>query len=448
MDKSLVPTQLIEAVAALWHIPRPGPDNLLSHPRFIRLRDTCHSLYSKGGPERPLDLLLYNALRALGLPSLLTPTDAHLALPPEIAAARLDAAFRQTRTSHVYLCPLNEADDDLPALKFGPNTIRKFTISELDALVNPVHLKRVNSNWAFDTGRFSRFTWLVVEETRPIDLQPGKRPRTLADILFDPIGESGRIEPHREQFPASVEAALFAVLLAPWEDWADIPGNGWRGFHVPWVYPLTDYIFDRPLRPPSPDTLSWEPDFYHDEDGNVVLETERPARYYIMNHAVSEASTWINDRTWSELTCARQSPLLSQTPIAHFLIRAFMAEPLDEFLAHITTIEAALGLPSDYGGKAQSKVTGRRRLGATARMAARVSALLGGNDDGEDYCRLFKLRSAFLHGRAMDAIPGKERMLARRLARRVVNALVKSAVLLPGQSREAYLDDLLSRGSG
>jgi hypothetical protein len=82
-------------------------------------------------------------------------------------------------------------------------------------------------------------------------------------------------------------------------------------------------------------------------------------------------------------------------------------------------------------------------------MAARVSALLGAKSDGEDYCRLFNLRSLFLHGRNMDAIPGKERIVARRLARRVVNALVRAALAAPAlQDRKTYLDDLLIRGLG
>jgi hypothetical protein len=44
---------------------------------------------------------------------------------------------------------------------------------------------------------------------------------------------------------------------------------------------------------------------------------------------------------------AKQS-VLFETPIVHFLVRAFLAEGVDEFLAHITTIEAALGLRADY----------------------------------------------------------------------------------------------------
>jgi hypothetical protein len=35
---------LTEAVKALWRIPRPGPDNLLSDLRFISLCNTCDGL--------------------------------------------------------------------------------------------------------------------------------------------------------------------------------------------------------------------------------------------------------------------------------------------------------------------------------------------------------------------------------------------------------------------
>jgi hypothetical protein len=207
---------------------------------------------------------------------------------------------------------------------------------------------------------------------------------------------------------------------------------------------LSDDIFVRPLPPPSPDTLSWEPLFFHDNDGNVEFETEQPSRHFIKGAAATEMKSWLNDKLWADVRRARLSPLLSDTPIAHFFVRAFLSEPLDEFLAHVTTVEAALGLQSDYGR--QTRPGGRRGLSATKRMAARVSALLGAESDGDDYRRLFNTRSAFLHGRNMDAIPSKERLLARRLARRVVNALVKAALAEPNlHCREIYLDNLLTR---
>jgi hypothetical protein len=127
---------LTEAVAPLWRIPPPGPGNLLSDPRFIRLRDCCEALYSKAKSKDALGVALNNALRALGLPCGLVPANAHLALPAEAAAVQLDEAFRRTQASRLYLCPLNLADD-IPLLKFGPNSIRKFTTGELEALVDP-----------------------------------------------------------------------------------------------------------------------------------------------------------------------------------------------------------------------------------------------------------------------------------------------------------------------
>jgi hypothetical protein len=418
-----LPASLIEAIAALWRVPPPGPSNLLSAPRFVHLRDTCESLFSiiktRGGPG----FALSNALRALGLPCGLVPATANLALPPETAAERLDAAFRRTQASRVYLCPLDMADD-LPLLKFGPNSIRKFTTGELEALADPARLQRINSNWMFDAKRFSKFSWLVIQETYLLDREPEERAIPWFFTTFS--GDWGRIEPHQERFPTAVEAALFAVLLAPWEDWVKMPLFNWRGFSVPWVYTLSDDIFCSPPPPPSPDALSWQP------------ETEHPEHLNIKDDDAVEAPNLLNDAAWSDLTRGRQSPLF-ETPIAHFLVRAFLSDGVDEFLAHITTIEAALGLQSDYGGKAPPQAK-RKRLGATDRVAARVSALLGTKADGEDYRRLFRLRSAFLHGRTIkDPIPGKERIVARRL-RRVVNALVEAALATPGsQSRETYL---------
>ena len=265
-------------------------------------------------------------------------------------------------------------------------------------------------------------------------------------LLFQVIDlnrDWGRIEPHRERFPRSVEAALFAALLAPWEDWVYAPEVDWRAFRVPWVYTVDTDLFVRPSTPPSPDTLSWEPDMIYDRDGIVLEETERPIRLPLAD-TVPEPSAWLNDTGWAALTRAHQSPLF-KTPVAHFFVRAFLAEAaLDEFLAHIMTIEAALGLHSDYGSRSRSQSGNRIRLGATDRVAARVSTLLGDKSHGEEYRRLYNHRSAFLHGRTMDPIPGKEQIVARRLARAVINGLVGVAFSVPSlRSREQYLDKLL-----
>lgn len=76
-------------------------------------------------------------------------------------------------------------------------------------------------------------------------------------------------------------------------------------------------------------------------------------------------------------------------------------------------------------------------------MTKRVSTLLGESTDGNAYKHLFDLRSNYLHGRPMSEIAGKDRLLARRPARRVVNEIVSAALKIPkAQSREGYLKSL------
>lgn len=79
----------------------------------------------------------------------------------------------------------------------------------------------------------------------------------------------------------------------------------------------------------------------------------------------------------------------------------------------------------------------------------RLSALLGAQEDSQSFRTLFNMRSEYLHGRQMSSISTAERMLARRLARRTVQALYRVALETPAlSSRETYLDALLDAGLG
>ncbi|HKM70075.1 MAG TPA: hypothetical protein VKG22_04520 [Stellaceae bacterium] len=402
-----------------------GPRNLFYAPEFVRLRHFCATQYPGAGSKSEdfLGIALGHALEALGLPCSLPSEHYGLALPANLAAIQLHQALQRTDAARVCLCPLDSADD-LPDLAFGPNRIARLTAAELQKLVDPPRLKRVNPTWTFDADRFSKFTWLVIQKIYPLDRTPAER---AIPLLFEPIGRDwGAIEPHRQRVPPAAEKALFTILLAPWEDWVKDPEWSWRGFDVPWVYQLDDDIFVRPPPPPSPDTLAWG------DESEGVFGAEHPKRTPLHEADRVAVSDWLNDVRWSNVTQALERPLF-ETPIAHFFVKAFLAEhPLDEFLAHITTIEAALGLETDYNQR-----------GATKRVAARVSALLGSEDCGRDYCRLFNIRSKFLHGRPMGAIPSQDRIAARRLARQVQNSLVKAALGPPWpQSRKDYLHGL------
>jgi hypothetical protein len=425
----------------LWQIKPPGPKNLFSDPAFINLRETCQRLYGSAGTKGAVSFALSNALHAFGLPSGLAPCDAHLVQAPEVAAVLLDAAFRATRSEKIHLCPLDLASD-LPSLQFGPNSIRKLSEAELKAIVDPKHLKRINPEWTFDAKRFSEFTWLIVREDVAIDREAGAR---AVPALFINLGEDlGRIDPHPGQFPRAVEAALLAVLICPWEDWVEMPQVDWRAFRIPWVYSLDRDVFIRPAAPFSPDTLSWEPYVHTDYDGEDI-EVEKPTSLPLKS-AASSASNWLNDKVWFDLELVTKSPLF-ETPISHFLIRAFATEGIDAFLAHITVVEAALGLQIDHDSHKRRKLLNQNSQGATFRVAKRLSGLLGSKADGDAFQRLFKERSKYLHGRPMNSISTSERILARCLARRVVEALGKAALAMPAPtSREIYLDGLLDAG--
>ena len=154
----------------------------------------------------------------------------------------------------------------------------------------------------------------------------------------------------------------------------------------------------------------------------------------------------LSETAWADLQAALRSPLF-ETPVAHFLVRAYLADGIDEFLAHLTMLEAALGTVRDYPPR--PKPDPHKHLGgATQRMAARVSRLLGSPDHGKMYSRLFDQRSAFLHGRPVQPISVEDRVSARRLARRVVLALIEVAGASAISSREDWLDALLANAAG
>ncbi|PBB39719.1 hypothetical protein CK221_02630 [Mesorhizobium sp. WSM3868] len=407
----------------------------------MRLRETCQRLYQSAGSKDAVNFALSHALHGLGY-RWSDGAPARFAVSPAIAAARLDQAFRQTEARLVHLCPL-DLGDEVPELRFGPNAIRNFTAEELDDLLDTDGLSRKRPGWRFDSQRFSRFAWLVVEE---IVVLPGKSGgRVLPGLFADLRQDFGRIGPHKRHFPAPVEAALFALLTASWEEVTSYSDLDWRPFRVPWVHTLSDDLFARRATPPDADTLSWEPDFYEDEDGAMV-ELERPARLPLTDGAIPQTA-YLDDTAWTELSEARRSPLFHR-PIEHFVIRAFASDGIDEFLAHVTVIEAALGQPIDHDSRKRPKISGQRRQGATARVAWRLAALLDDASAGERYLALFKERSDFLHGQAMQDIPSQVRLDARRLARRCVCALIGAATSpSPPENQDAFLNELLQRGS-
>lgn len=217
----------------------------------------------------------------------------------------------------------------------------------------------------------------------------------------------------------------------------------WRGFRMPWIYSLSEDICIRPSRPPDPDSLSWEPWFVQDEWGEEI-ELERPLEYRL-DDAAKPGLSLFTQSAWAELEAARQSPLF-ETPIVHFLVRAFLADGIDEVMAHMTAIEAGLGLEADHKTSLRPKPAPHPKLRSTGRVASRLVAATGDPQAASRYGALFDLRSAFVHGRGgLQPISTLQKVEARRLARQIARSLVSRAGW-PHASRDAALGALLDEG--
>lgn len=442
------------AVAELWATPPADgatPRASLAFPLLVAACKTLNPRLERGFG----DLALENAVRALGAPWMSVGNVRTLPPSPDDAAQRLAAALVATRGRRVHLCPLDSADE-LPRWRFGNNRITKMTASELDAVVSPARLLRHHDRWVFDCRAFARVQWLVVEEDVPLHLDPAIR---AVPILGTIIGDvDGRIAPHAARLPNAVEDALFALLLQPWEDVVEHSKFDWRPFRTPWVYTVDEDILASPAAPPDPASLQWTIGTLNGADNEVIYD-ERPDVWPLDTPAVKK---WplLDDGIWQRLQAARCSKILTR-PVAHFLVRAFLTEGIDEFLAHITTIEAALALPHDHyrepGAKKKldfqqaspgQSVPWRPKLqdgsdpGATDRLVLRITALLGSDPRDHEFRDLYGARSDFLHGASMPDIPATQRLGARRLARRVTAELVRHAAEAVHVERVEFLSSL------
>lgn len=433
------PTDIVHELERLARLPATEVNHLQNAPSFLRFVEVCQTRYPSIRSGSALRFSLALALRQLGLACLVGGESSELAASADEVAEGLDKAIRSRASRRSYLCPLDLASH-LPSICFGPNQVRQFSAAELEQLFDVQGLQRANRHWSLDSGRFSQFSWLVVNDVVQHD-DMGPDGRTLPGLFANLGQDFGRIEPYRTGLPAAVEAALFGLLTIPWEEIAGYREAEWRGFGVPWVYTIDADIFARRLPPPSPDSLSWEPASYLDDDGEH--EYERPITYPL-DPDCNQKIEWLNDSAWDDLVSAHQTTLF-QRPVAHFFIRGFQADGIDEFLAHISTIEAALGAPIDHDARKRLRIGGGNP-GATFRVCLRISGLLNDATAGASYSKLFGLRSDFLHGKSMRDIPGVERRSARELARKVVCALIGAAASSPTVDREQFLTAVMNAG--
>ncbi|MBW9089847.1 hypothetical protein JNB91_18700 [Rhizobium wenxiniae] len=432
-----VPVQLVTAVEYLWRMPPLGTASLTKRPAFIKLTEVCGEIYGFAHA----DYALSNALRSLGAPFNLPKDTRDRALNAELAALKLHEAMTSKTVRRRHLCPLDLCDE-LPSIRFGNSVVGEFGEPELAEFLDVARLARFYPTYIPPVRQLTQFRWLVVEEHVAVDPRP--EARALPILFADLSQDFGEIDPHLGRFPPVVEAAIFFLLLAPWEDWAVYPEVNWRAFRLPWLHTVDDDLFVRPMAPPSPNTLSLQPDIAYDRYGDEV-EIERPT----VNNLEEEARTdftRLDETLWQSVLDARAG-VLFETPIVHFIVRAFLADGMDEVMAHMTAIEAGLGLEMDHRRGLRPKPDAHRDVSPSDRAAARLAALLNDATAATAYRQLFELRSSYVHGRAgLAKIPTTLRLSARRLARKMAEALVAQSPVQPA-TRVQVLNDLLDRGA-
>lgn len=418
-DDTLARTEA--ALTSLWSIAPPGPSNLSQSPAYMAFKQFCTDNFPAADKGMGFSFGLSDALRGAGLPCLMS--EPCLASTLEEGARAIVAAFGATTVRRTYLCPLDLADT-LPPMVFGNATVRRYSPDELATLFDAARLARYFPSHAFEASDLAQFQWLTVQEIVPVASRAGQR--ALPWLYESWNRDFGAFDPHAGAHPGLVADAVFALLLAPWEDWHTLETN-WAGFTIPWVHLVTDDLFLRPKPVPSAGTLTWEDAAFQDHDGEMI-EYQRPVAVPLDD--VAQPILAACDQSWWGLIEAAAATPLFETPVRHFMVRAASSDGMDQVMAHMTAIEAALGLQADFSKKGRSK---HDQISATARLAKRVAILLGDAQAGQDYADLFELRSAFVHGRPIAGqISGKNRTLARRLARRVVVALVDAANDLDG----------------
>lgn len=387
-----------------------------------------------------MNFAMLQLLRAIGMPGGL-PRHPELALDAPSATEALERSLSSPTALRRYLVPLDLAED-LPCLSFGPVRIGLFEKAELGSLFDIDRLRRLYPDRPVDLDRLAQFHWLVVEETVLLDPMPEKRsvPILFADLRAD----LGAFDPHQTRFSEAVERALFFLLLAPWEERTTMLEVDWRCFKTPWVYAVDfDLVASQPP-PPDPDTLSWIEDTHLTRSGEEVWY-QRPLDYPTKGEP-GDALHGFDESAWNRVNQALRLPLFD-APVVHFFVRAFLSDRIDELLAHMTTIEAAVGSESDHRRSLRRKPDPHSKLTATDCVVARIAALLDDGSAVSDYRNLFQVRSEFVHGRRnIGMISTGQRAAARVLARRVAAALVDRASDLPHDRDEALLA-LLAQGS-
>jgi hypothetical protein len=432
------PLRVQRAISRLWGKGFASEDEAFRSPAFWQLAHECHTAY--GAParfsEQPDDAddvtgepgclqwhksKLRTAFRNLGAPWY------GAAIPDaSTVSEKIHFGYEGGVCTRVYLVPLDRAPKNLPRTDFGPCRIGRFSEAELADLVNAAALRR-HQRHPFDLGKFSQFSWLVVQET--VQLEPAAKRDWITRLLEEPSIGFGLVDVYRRRFPTVVERALMTLLLHPWEDCARCASfDTWKPFDLPWYYPVNSDPFEVPRVVPDFASLSWEP--YLTPNGDVI-EHDQPARRDFEKIVFDDFEAKCR-HAWTSLQTVcpldQTSSCAFNRLIEHFLLRAYWEDGIDELVMQMTAVDAAIG---------------KQEQGSTKAIARRLRKLLDDEDAKAEFEKLYNLRCGYIHGRGeKSAIRASDLVAARRLARRAAESVLSYAKDNPSATRCQMLDEL------
>ena len=348
-----LPESLHSAIADLWHISMGTEEKAVQSAAFRCLESTCTDIYlSIDGSRlfqkpstmaRPNELqsALLNFFRWNGAPW-------HAGHVPNAneAALRLHRAFLSSQVNRTFLVPLDRLllrDESahhyraIESIEFGPNEIALLTSAELARRTPQDGLKRFGSGYEFPEERLDDRYWLIttVQEDAGAVWE-----RIWLRIIYESMDDIGRVPVFRSTFPPKIEEALLVLLLS----FVKRPDQiTWAPFAIPWIYSLTDDPFAEPQRAPDPSALSWS---IVGEPGEEFEVPDRPEVIAITDRKIDALQQrWHKLRTVLEKSDSERASFHPLT--AHFFVKAFFDEGIDDIIANISCIEATLQLPGE-----------------------------------------------------------------------------------------------------
>jgi hypothetical protein len=428
------PAPVVTALEKCWQ--RPVFDQLrVFHTReFHQLAKACRALYGAGTSareqevfQRALENIFRNAnIRWFG----------NFEMTPEAAAVVVDRAFRQTRWPVKYVVSL-DSPVAFPKVVFGSSAAGIFQPEQLAEILAVKQYR-----WFSDAERdevedrldkLAQHRWLVVEAQ-------GEEHSLATRVLGGVIGSVGGITPfldletidavapHAGKFPPAVERALFALIASLWEAIDDVDYL-WP-FRVGQLY----MVALDPIWPcssiPSEKSLCWRPVMSGDGEN---IEGREP-----------DSIDAIDDSRFDRLqqrTVDIHRFLETVTPVGgphhagfnpfmlHFFLRAYEDEEMDKLVTYCTSIEAALG---------------RQEPSNTKKLVTRISKLLGDDEAGKEFERLYNARCEYVHGRPLGqgGPPRGDRRSAGQHSRKNNVKLLTLLATNPMWSRDTLLDQL------